>query len=242
MGICCRTAYFVAMQAKKKSEPDTWAKQLLHFYTSLKPLEPLPNEVEWLYPQKQPEVVQLMHTFFNRYFNDNGLRTLLLGINPGRFGAGVTGVNFTAPKQLNGLCNIPHVSTQTELSAEFIYEMIAAYGGVETFYRHFFIGSVCPLGFVQRGKNINYYDDKELLQAVEPFIIENLQRLLSFNVATEKCICIGGEKNFKYLTGLNERYHFFKKIIPVPHPRFIMQYRRKRKDEFIQQYLQALAP
>ena len=218
----------------------SWANRLLDFYTSLQPSQTLPNEVEWLYPQQHPEVVALMHTFFEKYFNDDNPRTLLLGINPGRFGAGVTGVNFTAPRQLTQFCHIDHTSNQSELSAEFIYEMITAFGGPYLFYQQFFIGSVCPLGFVQRGKNINYYDDKELLQAVEPFIIENLQKLLAFPVQTDKCICIGGEKNYKYLSSLNDRFHFFKKIIPVPHPRFIMQYRRKQKEEFIQQYLEAL--
>ena len=32
----------------------------------------------------------------------------------------------------------------------------------------------------------------------------------------------------------------FDEIIPLPHPRFIMQYRRKQKQQFIDQYLHAL--
>ncbi|MEO6069613.1 MAG: uracil-DNA glycosylase family protein [Chitinophagaceae bacterium] len=217
-----------------------WAEGLLQFYTTLMPASSLPNDVQWLYPQRQPEVVSLMKTFFQKFFNDSQPRTLLLGINPGRFGAGVTGVNFTAPKQLVRYCDIPHPLSQTELSAEFIYEMIQAFGGASAFYQDYFIGSVCPLGFVKGGKNINYYDEKELQVAVEPFIVENLHKLLALNVSKEKCICIGGEKNYKYLSSLNEKHQFFKKIIAVPHPRFIMQYRRKQKDDFIIQYLQAL--
>jgi hypothetical protein len=116
--------------------------------------------------------------------------------------------------------------------------MIAAYGGAEKFYSHFFIGSVCALGFVKHGKNINYYDDKELLETVQPFIIKTLKRLIDFNVDTKTAIAIGGEKNFKYLSSLNERYKWFEEIVPVAHPRFIMQYRRKQKEQFIQQYLQ----
>ena len=129
---------------------------------------------------------------------------------------------------------------QSELSAEFIYDVINAYGGPEAFYKHFFIGSVCPLGFVKGGKNINYYDDKELQQTVQPFIVENLKKLLSFNVITNKCICIGGEKNYKFLEALNNEHGFFKKIIPLPHPRFILQYRRRQRDQYLQQYLEAL--
>ena len=118
--------------------------------------------------------------------------------------------------------------------------MIMEYGGVKVFYRKFFVGSVCPLGFVQHGKNLNYYDSKELLKAIEPFIIQSIQQLASFNIDKNKCYCIGGEKNFRYLLMLNERYHLFKEIIPLPHPRFIMQYKRKYLQDYIQLYLKAL--
>ena len=219
----------------------SWAEDLLSFYKNLKPPKKLPGDIEWLYPQKDKDVLALVEQFLNRYFNDNNKRALLLGINPGRFGAGVTGVNFTAPKQLKDICGIDHpYKNQSELSAEFIYAMIDAYGGPEQFYNHFFIGSVCPLGFIQNGKNINYYDDKELLKTVEPFIIKSIQTQVSFNVDHSMCYCIGGEKNYRYLSGINERYNWFKEIIPLPHPRFIMQYKRKQKEEFIELYLKEL--
>lgn len=219
----------------------TWAEHLLKLYDNLQPPKELPNDVEWLYPQQDAVVMNVFEQFLFKYFNDNNPRQILLGINPGRFGAGVTGVNFTAPKQLKEFCGIEHpFKNQTELSAEFIYEMITAYGGAEKFYSLFFIGSVCPLGFIKHGKNINYYDDKELLKTVEPFIIESLQQLLDFTVDTKICFAIGGEKNFKYLSSLNNRFQWFSEILPLAHPRFIMQYRRKQKQEFIQQYLQCL--
>ncbi len=219
----------------------TWAQNLTRFYSTLHPPQNLPNGVQWLHPQQNGEVMQLTATFFQKFYNDHNKRALLLGINPGRFGAGVTGVNFTAPKQLKEACGIDHhLKMQSELSAEFMYEMIAAYGGVPAFYSRFFMGSVCPLGFVQGGKNINYYDDKALLQTVEPFIVQNLQKLVSFGAQREVCICIGGEKNFKYLLKLNAAHQFFKEIIPVAHPRFILQYRRKEKQTFIDSYLTAL--
>lgn len=217
----------------------TWAEYLFNLYGNLKPPKNLPDNIEWLYPQKDPVVMKILEQFLHKFYNDNKPRRILLGINPGRFGAGVTGVNFTAPKQLKEFCGIEHpFKNQTELSAEFIYEMITAYGGAEKFYSHFFIGSVCPLGFIKHGKNINYYDDKELLKTVEPFIIKSTEQLLSFNTDFKICFAIGGEKNFKYLRSLNDRFQWFEEIIPLPHPRFVMQYRRKQKEQFIQQYLQ----
>jgi hypothetical protein len=219
----------------------TWAQQLFRFYKDLKPPQHLPNDVYWLYPQKDPQVLALVQQFFNKFYNDSEPRSLLLGINPGRFGAGVTGVNFTAPKQLAEDCGIAHhLKPQSELSAEFIYDVIHAYGGPEAFYHHFFIGSVCPLGFVRGGKNINYYDDKDLLEAVEPFIIRNIKKLLTYNFTRERCFCIGEGKNFQYLSGLNNKYQWFGAIVPLRHPRPIMQYKRKQKEQFIQEYLQVL--
>jgi hypothetical protein len=219
----------------------TWAEQLYVFYTSLQPLHDLPNGIQWLYPQQNPEVLAVLGRFLQKYFNDTGKRRLFLGINPGRLGAGVTGVNFTAPRQLTENCGIAHpFKMGSEISAEFIYAMINAFGGPEAFYRDYFIGSVCPLGFIKEGKNINYYDDKALLQAVEPFIIESIEKQLALPVDRDRCLCIGGEKNFTYLSGLNKRFGWFAEIVPLPHPRFIMQYRRKEIQPFIQLYLDVL--
>ena len=185
--------------------------------------------------------MKIVEQFLHLYYDDGHERRIFLGINPGRFGAGVTGVNFTAPKQLKEFCGIDHpFKNQSELSAEFIYQLIEAYGGVKPFYRQFFIGSVCPLGFIKNGKNINYYDDKQLCATVKPFISESIKQLLNSNADRSVCYCIGGEKNFRFLSELNKEFKWFNKIEPLPHPRFIMQYRRKQKQQFIDQYLQVI--
>lgn len=219
----------------------TWAQQLLQFYNGLSPVAQLPNNIGWLYPQASEDVMKLVNIYLEKYYNDVETRKIIFGINPGRFGAGVTGINFTAPKQLAEHCEIPHdLKMQSELSAEFIYRVIEAYGGPKKFYRQFFISSVCPLGFVQNGKNINYYDDKKLLATVEPFIIDAIQQQLQLPVEKDFCLVIGGEKNYKFFSRLNERFRWFRGIKPLPHPRFIMQYRRKYVDEFVDLYLKAL--
>ncbi len=218
----------------------TWAQFLLDYYTNLQPV-PLPAGISWLHPQLEPAVKQTMQKFLYKFFNDANQRMLMLGINPGRFGAGITGVNFTAAKQLTHPCGIEHpFGSQTELSAEFIYDMIAAFGGPETFYSEVFIGSVCPLGFVKGGKNLNYYDDKGLLEAVTPFITNSMNQLLSFRVHKHRCVCIGGEQNYRHLNRWNQQHGWFESIEAVAHPRFIMQYRRREKSRFIDSYLKAL--
>ena len=217
-----------------------FAEGIINFYRSLGPPQ-LPKGIEILFPQENKEVMKVVETFFCKFYNDTKPRHLIFGINPGRFGAGTTGINFTAPKQLKEFCGIDHFfKSQTELSAEFIYESIQAYGGVEKFYGNYFITSVSPLGFLKNGLNLNYYDDKKLQTVVTPFIINSIQKQISLGFKTDFCICIGGDKNLKFFSALNQEYEFFDEIVPLPHPRFIMQYRRKQKESYVHQYLLAL--
>lgn len=219
------------------------ADKLIHFYKTIEPPKNLPEGIEILFPQNDPNVRSVIKQFFKKFYNDNNSRHFIFGINPGRFGAGTTGINFTAPKQLKEYCGIDHpFKPQTELSAEFIYEMIDRYGGPEEFYKKYFISAVSPLGYIKNGINVNYYDDNKLMNALTPFIIASIQKQISFDFKTDRCICIGGEKNFKFLSALNKEYHFFDSIVPLPHPRFILQYRRKKKEDYIHQYLSALRP
>ncbi len=219
----------------------TVAQSIIEFYSSLKPPKNLPAGIEILHPQADKQVIGVIKDFYTKYYSDNNPRQLLFGINPGRFGAGTTGVNFTGPKQLKEFCGIDHhFKLRSELSAEFIYEMINAYGGCEKFYGKFFITSVSPLGFVKNDLNLNYYDDAALASSLRPWIIKAIKDQLAFSGSSKACICIGGEKNYKYFSSINKDLNFFNRIIPLPHPRFIMQYRRKQKADYVDAYLKAL--
>ena len=218
-----------------------YADNIINFYKTISPPSNLPKGIDVLYPQKQKEVIALVEQFYKKYYSDNNQRTLLFGINPGRFGAGVTGINFTAPKQLKENCGIGHsLKMHSELSAEFIYEAIETYGGVEKFYKLFFITSISPLGYVRDGINLNYYDDKKLQEAVTPFVIDCINRQMQWNVNRNRCICVGGEKNFKFFLKLNNEHKWFKEIKPLAHPRFILQYRRKQKEDYLRMYIDTL--
>ena len=182
-----------------------------------------------------------MTGFYNKYYSDHSHRTLVLGINPGRFGAGLTGVPFTDPIRLEDVCGIPNdFPKKQELSSVFIYDVIKAYGSSEQFYQDVYISSICPLGFIKYNRNYNYYDDPALTAAVEPFIIEHLREQIAFGVNTDRVLCLGQGKNARYLEKLNAQHKFFGEIIPLPHPRWVMQYRLKRKAEFADVYLEVL--
>lgn len=228
----------------------TFAEKVIQFNSSLSlNNSSLPEGIKVMNPFRSDNaelIRKLTSEFYHKYYNDNQQRRLLLGINPGRLGAGATGIPFTDTKRLTADCGIPVKAFQLhEPSSVFVYEMINAYGSVEKFYKEFYIGAVCPLGFVKKnpkGKyiNYNYYDQKDLEEAVYPFIVKTLKQQLAFGIDTKKCFCLGTGKNFKFLNELNNAYSFFEEIIPLEHPRYVMQYKSKLKQDYIDKYLTLL--
>jgi len=224
----------------------TFGKNVIRFYHSLNYTGILPEGIRVMNPFiNDPVVAGLAEQFYTKFFSDNHKRFLILGINPGRFGAGATGIPFTDTKRLQDACGIEFHGFQShETSSAFIYAMIDAFGGVVPFYRHFFISAVCPLGFTTTGKsgrqvNYNYYDNAELTTAVHPFIVESLKKQITFGIDTSVCFCLGTGKNEHFLKKLNTEHHFFSKIVALEHPRYIMQYKTKSKQHYIDKYLHA---
>lgn len=219
----------------------TFGEKVNQFNSSLQFDLELPDGIHVMNPFQNKVTSSLASAFYKKYYNDNQKRKLLLGINPGRLGAGLTGIPFTDPVKLDEICGIPNdLQKKTEPSAGFIYDMITAFGGPEKFYNAYFINSVSPLGFINEGVNYNYYDSKELELAVEPFVIDSLRKIIKLGIDTEVCFCLGNGKNFKYLQKLNKTEKLFDRIVPLPHPRWVVQYRRKRYNEFVGMYLEEL--
>lgn len=226
----------------------TFADKVIEFNKKISFRGKLPEGIHIMNPFKEnPAILPISAQFYKTYYNDNDQRYLILGINPGRLGAGATGIPFTDTKRLKQICNIDLEGIHThEPSSVFVYEMIEAFGGAENFYKKFYINSVSPLGFTWPGKsgkqvNCNYYDSKELEAAVLPFIKKSIRQNIAIGCHTDVCFCMGSGKNFKFLDKLNKTEKFFDKVIPMDHPRFIMQYRNKRKQEYMDDYLQKFA-
>lgn len=227
----------------------TFAERVIRFnrdlvYTG----RPLPAAIRILNPfRDSPVAGDISGRFYRAYYDDNAPRHLILGINPGRFGAGLTGIPFTDPKRLVSECGIPYTGKVThEPSSVFVYDMIRAYGGPVAFYRKFYINSLCPLGFTTvqengREKNYNYYDSPALTAAVSDYIVENIRTQIGLGCATDVCFCFGTGQNERYLRKVNAEQGFFARIVALEHPRFIMQYKQKSKSEYIQRYLAAFA-
>ena len=213
---------------------------VFEFLKDLKPEFSLSNGISCLLPFENPEVIEVNKIFYKTFYNDKIPRQMILGINPGRFGSGITGISFTDPIKLETELGIKNsFLKRAELSSDFIYQVIRQYGGPEIFFKRFYISAVCPIGFLKDSKNINYYDDKVLLASVHQFIIQNIELQLTFGIDRTIAYCLGEGENFKYLNRLNQEFDFFEKIVPLPHPRFIMQYRRKFIPEYAERYLEA---
>ena len=162
----------------------TFADKIISFNKKVDFKGTLPKGISIMNPFKEDKQPLLISSvFYKKYYDDFEKRYLIVGINPGRFGAGVTGVPFTG-LEFEG-------KATHEPSATFVYEVIHAFGGAEKFYKKFYIQSICPLGFTAtndkgREVNYNYYDSKELTESVyfEAVLIDSTGKVYKKNKRT----------------------------------------------------------
>lgn len=191
-----------------------------------------------------PETLEVMEKFYDKYYKDGNQRKFIIGINPSRHGAGVTGVPFTDTKRLKSHSGIEMKTAYThEISSVYLHAVIDAFGGAEKFYSEFYINSPFPLAIIQNRKgkwlNANYYDDKSLFEAVKPFMISSIKEHLALGLDTSEVFVLG-KKNALFLEKINKDERFFDKMTVLPHPRYIQQYKSKEREMYIDQYLIAL--
>lgn len=205
----------------------------------------LPEGFQVLNPYlNNPETLKVMRRFYHKYYNDNNQRKFIIGINPSRNGAGVTGIPFTDTKRLKSVCGIEMKSAHThEISSVYLYDVIEAFGGAEKFYHQFYINSPFPLAIIRRTKgnnsvNANYYDDKNLFTHVKNFMIASLKDHITLGLNTDEVFVLG-VKNAYFIKKINEEMNFFNKITVLEHPRYIQQYKSKEKQLYIDKYLLA---
>jgi hypothetical protein len=223
----------------------TFADQVIAFNENLSYKGSLPEGFEVLNPYlDNPETMMVMQRFYHQYYNDSHKRKFMIGINPSRHGAGITGVPFTDTKRLESICGIKMESARThEVSSVFMYDMIADYGGADEFYKDIYINSPFPLAIVRKTKtgwlNANYYDDKKLFESVKEFMIDSLKKHISLNLDTSE-VFILGKKNADFISKLNNEAKLFDKMTVLEHPRYIQQYKSKEKQLYIDKYILAL--
>jgi hypothetical protein len=191
-------------------------------------------------PYNCQKVKSVVKEFFSKFYSDNNKRLFVIGINPGRFGGGLTGISFTDPVALRDRCGIKNnFSTRMELSSIFIYKVIDRFGGVDKFFSNVFLTALYPLAIIKNGKNYNYYDEKKLYSSLKREIVKTVSSQIDFGAERERAIILG-KKNAEYFLPINEEHQFFEEIIVLFHPRYVMQYKLKKIDSYIEDYLDVL--
>lgn len=222
---------------------ETFADKVIAYNRNLDYTGQLPEGFQVINPYvNNPETMIVMSQFYQKYYGDSLPRRFMIGINPSRHGAGVTGVPFTDTKRLESVCGIPMESAHThETSSVFMYDMIEQYGGAEQFFREVYINSPFPLAIIRQTNdnkwvNANYYDDPALFRMTEDFMIAALKDHISLGLDTTEVFVLG-KKNATYLQKLNKRANLFGTLTVLEHPRYIQQYRSKEKDIYIDKYI-----
>lgn len=230
----------------KISPPLSIGQRIIAFNKGLQYTGSLPEGFAVLNPYlDNPETIEVMTAFYNRFYHDEAPRKFIIGINPSRHGAGITGVPFTDTKHLESDCGIRMHSARThEVSSVFVYDMIAQYGGVEAFYKDYYINSPFPLAIVRRNAqgnwlNANYYDDPELFALTREYMIETLKKHIALGLDTTR-VYVLGKKNATFLEKLNKEASLFEKMVVLEHPRYIEQYKSKEKQLYIDKFISLL--
>lgn len=217
-----------------------FSQKAIKYFSELKSPKPLPHGIAIMNPYSDNKVKKVIREFYNNFFHDTNKRIFILGINPGRFGGGVTGIAFTDPVVLEKCCGIQNdFRKKRELSSKFVYKFIEEFGGAKKFYSNFFVGAIYPLALLKDGKNHNYYDSSCLYAFLRPHIFSSLKAQIKLGARKDIAICLG-KNNAKYLGDINEELSYFKKIDVLEHPRYIMQYKLKKINDYIQKYVDVL--
>ncbi len=225
---------------------ETFAEKIIAFNKQLNYSGNLPNNFQVLNPYlSNPETLLVMQQFYEKFYNDTNKRKFIIGINPSRHGAGVTGVPFTDTKRLESVCGIKMQSAHThEISSVYMYDMIEEFGRITEFYNQFYINSPFPLAIIKKNKdnnwvNANYYDDLELFKMVKDFMIESLKKHIALGLYTDEVFVLG-KKNATFIEKLNNEAKLFDKITVLEHPTYIQQHKTKDKQLYVDKYILAL--
>jgi len=233
-----------------KKECNTFGKKVLQFDSELSKVNiELPECFKIINPYNgvnKNNIKKITEKFYSKFYNDNNTRRLIIGSSPARRGTALTGIPYEDSKHLQNTTGI-YIDKfyVNKSSSNFLYDVIEQYGGSEKFYSKFYMNFVCPLGIVRinsKGNetNCNYYESKKVQDILYSFIVESIEKQIEFGIDTKVVYCIGSGENYIFLNKLNDKYHWFDKIIPLEHPRYIMQYNKDKKDEYMKKYLDAL--
>ena len=171
--------------------------------------------------------------FWQQYVPEPLPQTVIVGLNPGRMGAGLTGVPLLDFRSLTNLlpdARLPR--NDTEPSANFFHR-VAQHIGAEKFYRQFYVSNVSAVGYLRDNKNCNYHDLPDAAQQ----IVEQRFRDEMAVVAPKRIIALGREVEATVQRLYDDGAI---RISHLPHPSWIMTYRLREAQSWVRRYTQML--
>jgi uracil DNA glycosylase superfamily protein len=123
------------------------------------------------------------------------------------------------------------------------------------FFSKIFLSALYPLTILTGGRtrnpkgqthrsvptsvNCNYYDDKELYKFLRNDIVSSVEQQIKIGARRDLIVCLG-RRNSKFLEEINKEFKLFEEILVLDHPRWIMQYRLKSVEKYVEEYLKVL--
>ncbi len=117
--------------------------------------------------------------FHKKYVQPNSPKVVICGINPGRYGAGKTGIPFIDFTSLSKM--LPNIDKEdSERSARFFFSVIEEFG-IENFYQNFHVTNLSWYGFYQldKMKNVNY-DNTNIATEIQIFLIDKFVEEMNY--------------------------------------------------------------
>ena len=186
------------------------------------------NKVEYLTGFLEDK--ENVYRFYNKFYSLGYPKIVLCGINPGKNGAGKTGIPFIDYKSLSKIFE-DIKRCDSERSAKYVFKLIE-YIGIEKFFRNIYLTNFSFLGFTKNKKNINYY---ELPPKAVDIIHENF--IYEMNIVNPDFIISLSKDVYDHInsifsgTNINIKYR-------LPHPNYCSF--PSREGIYLDQYLALL--
>lgn len=172
--------------------------------------------------------------FYEHFYKNNYPKIILCGINPGRLGAGKTGIPFidfdTLREIFITIFGISGFPSESERSAQFIKYVIENFEGrYASFFNNVYLTNFSFLGYTKENKNINYYELpchlKKFIEEMFIYEMDIIRPKVIIPLSVDVANSLSKIEKFKNLT-IAER---------LPHPYWCSF--EKRKEEQMIKYL-----
>jgi len=172
---------------------------------------------------------EVISEFYRLYIESNKPKIVICGINPGRFGAGKTGIPFldfySLSKIFPNMNGIP--KEKPEKSANFIFSIIEQFG-INNFFKQFYLTNISCIGFYNKKtkQNVNYY---ALPLKIQLFLFENFSKEINY-IEPKIIIPLGKEVEKNLINDLKHEQIINTEIgTCLPHP----STKYAKKDDYI---------